>query len=243
APALRQADVGISMGMVGTDTAREASEIVLSDDNFASIVSAVEEGRLVFNNVKRASTFLITTNIAEQITILLTLFLGYPLPLLASQILWLNLVTDGINDFALSTEKSHGTVLKSRPRDKHEGILTKSTRWFVLVMSVVMVSLTLFFFTLFLDQGVDEARTVAFLCMSFTQLFNAINLRSFTKSIFKIGLLTNKFVFIAFIISGLLNILAVYYEPLRDLLSFAYVDPLTILLIFILSSFTLWIVE
>lgn len=243
APALRQADVGISMGMVGTDTAREASEIVLSDDNFASIVSAVEEGRLVFNNVKRASTFLITTNIAEQITILLTLFLGYPLPLLASQILWLNLVTDGINDFALSTEKSHGTVLKSRPRDKHEGILTKSTIWFVLVMSVVMVSLTLFFFTLFLDQGVDEARTVAFLCMSFTQLFNAINLRSFTKSIFKIGLLTNKFVFIAFIISGLLNILAVYYEPLRDLLSFAYVDPLTILLIFILSSFTLWIGE
>lgn len=236
APALKQADVGISMGIVGTDTAREASEIVLADDNFTSIVNAVEEGRLVFTNIRRSSTFLITTNVAEQLTILTTLFLGLPLPLLASQILWLNLVTDGVNDMALATEKSHGTVLSTKPKNKKEGIFTRGTIRHIVFSSVIMLILTLSFFFHFLPEGVEKARTIAFLCMSFTQLFNALNLRSFTKPIYKIGFFSNKFVIYGLVFSTAITFVAIYWEPLRKLLSFEHVEFQTILLIILLSS-------
>lgn len=243
APVLKQADVGIAMGIMGTDTAREASEIILADDNFASIISAIQEGRLVFNNVQRASTFLVTTNVAEQLTILLNIALGYPLPLLASQILWLNLVTDGVNDFALATEKDHGDALKVKPRSKRESILGRNTIFLVIVMSIIMMVLTFGFFVTYLDAGLTKARTIAFLCMSFTQLFNALNLRSFTHSIFEIGVFSNKFVVIAFTVSALLNVIAIYFEPLRNLLSFEVVEVELLLVIITASTLPLWVGE
>jgi Ca2+-transporting ATPase len=243
APALKQADVGISMGIIGTDTARESSEIILADDNFATIVRAVEEGRIVFNNVRRSSTFLITTNVAEQITILVTMLLGFPLPLLPGQILWLNLVTDGLGDFALAMEKNHRTALNQKPRKKNEGILTRKTIIFVIAMSVFMIILTLGFFVAYLDQGINTARTVAFLVLSFTQGFNVFNLRSFTKSLFTIGIFSNRLAIIDLVISILLTILAVYTPFFQNLLSFEYVDPSVFVLIFLLSSLIFWVGE
>lgn len=243
APALKQADIGISMGIIGTDTAREASEIILTDDNFATIVKAIEEGRRVFNNVRRSSTFLVTTNVAEQITILLTILLKLPLPLIPAQILWLNLVTDGVSNIALATEQEHGTELKRAPRKKNEGILTKQTVLFVFAMSVVMMVLTFIFYTRYLPQGIEAARTVAFLCMSFTQLFNSFNLRSFSKSVFSLGIFSNKFLLYGFLLSVLLNVIAVYTPFFRSLLSFDYIEPITVFTILILSSSVLWLGE
>jgi Ca2+-transporting ATPase len=240
APALKQADIGISMGNIGTDTARESSEIVLSDDNFASIVDAVEEGRIIFNNIRKAATTLVTTNVAEQFTILTTILLGFPLPLLAPQILWLNLVTDSINNIALAMEKSHGNVLNAKPKKKQEGILNKSTILFVVLMSVMMLILTLIFFIRYLPEGIEKARSVAFLCMSFTQIFNTLNFRSFTKSIFQIGVFSNKFLVISFIVSTLLTFIAIYSPFFQRLLQFESVDFGVAIVIFAASSLTLF---
>ena len=123
APALKQADVGISMGIMGTDVARDSSDLVLADDNFATVVNAVEEGRIVFTNSRQTSFFLVTTNIAESVTLLVSILLGLPLPLTATQILWLNLVTDGVTDMALATEPGHGEIMKASPLKKNENIL------------------------------------------------------------------------------------------------------------------------
>lgn len=243
APALKQADVGISMGIMGTDTARESSEIVLADDNFATIVGAVEEGRVVFNNIKRASTFLITTNIAEQLVILASLLFGLPLPLLAAQILWLNLVTDGVNDFALALERPHAGLMKNLPRKPEEGIITARIVQFMIPTSLIMVILTLAWFYFYLPQGEAYARSLAFLVMSFTQLFNALNLRSFTKSIFQIGLFTNKYLILAIVVSGIFTVGAVEWEWLKNLLGFEAVDLGLVLIILAMSSSVLWIGE
>ncbi len=236
APALKQADVGISMGLNGTETARESSDIVLADDNFSTIINAVSEGRLVFQNIRRASAFLITTNVAEQVTILVTLILGLPLPLLAGQILWLNLVTDGVNDFALAAEKSHGKELQQKPRHKNENILNWQIVRLVISFSVTMAILTFTLFSQGLAISTEYARTEAFLVMSFTQLFSALNFRSFTQSLFTIGVFSNKFVVVGVAISGLLTFLAVTIPFLRDFLSFETVSVERIMFIFLLSS-------
>lgn len=243
APALKQANVGISMGIIGTDTAREASEIVLADDNFATIIDAVGEGRTVFNNIKRACTFLVTTNIAEQLVILSSLIFGLPLPLLASQILWLNLVTDGVNDFALALEKSHGSSMHRKPRKANEGILSGDIIGFMVPTAITMLVITFIFFYFYLPVGVAEARTAAFFAMSFTQLFNALNLRSFTKSIAEIGLFSNKYISISIAVSALATFAAVYFTPLANILGFVAIDLSIVLLIMILSSSVLWVGE
>lgn len=243
APVLKQADIGIAMGIIGTDTARESSEIVLADDNFATIVAAVEEGRVVFNNIKRASTFLITTNIAEQIVIISSLFLGLPLPLLAAQILWLNLVTDGLNDFALALEKPHPGLMRSLPRKPEEGIINRKIVEFMIPTSLIMVVLTLGLFYIALPYGENYARSLAFLAMSFTQLFNALNLRSFSKSIFDIGVFSNKYLVAAILISALFTVGAVEWEWLKQMLSFKTVELHIVLMIAFISSSVLWIGE
>lgn len=239
APALKQADVGISMGIMGTDTAREASDIVLANDNFASIVYAIEEGRTAFDNVRRSSSYLITTSIAEQFTLILTMLIGYPLPLLPSQVLWINLVTDGVADFALATESSHGTILNRPPRKKKEGILNREVLAILILVSFIMVVLSIAIFNHYLPN-VEKARTGVFAVMAFTQLFNMFNYRSFTRSIFKIGFTTNKFVFFGYIGSVILTLIAIEFEPLAKLLSFKSLGPDDLLVLFLLSSVVLW---
>src|SRR5690606_8258774 len=126
APALKRADVGIAMGLMGTDVARDASKVVLADDNFSTIVNAVEEGRIVFNNTRHASFFLVTTNFAEIITLISAVVAGLQMPLTATQILWLNLVTDGSCTTAMASESGHGDELSEKPLNKDEKILNKS---------------------------------------------------------------------------------------------------------------------
>ena len=187
APALKKADIGISMGIIGTDVARESSEIVLADDNFASIINAIEEGRIVFQNVRQTSFFLITTNVAEDITIVSSLAMGMALPLLPIQLLYLNLVTDTFPAIGLTMEPGHHDVLNQAPRNKKERILNKELIPFLILMAGLMVVGTIPLFRHFLPQGLDKARTVAFTAMSMFQLFNVLNMRSLKKSLFKIG--------------------------------------------------------
>ena len=212
APALRAADIGIAMGVIGTDVARETSKIVLADDNFATIVDAIEEGRIVFKNVRQTSFYLITTNVAEDITIVTTLLLALPLPLLPIHLLWLNLISDGIPTVGLALERGGGGELEEAPRSAKEKILSKEIVPYLLSLALLMVLGTVLAFTYYLPQGIDKARTVAFTVMAFFQLWNVFNMRSLTQSIFKIGVFGNKFVVISLLLAVLVQV-AVIHVP------------------------------
>ncbi len=244
APALKKSDIGIAMGVIGTDVARESSEIILADDNFASIVNAIEEGRIVFTNTRQTSTFLITTNFAEHATLISSLFLFVQLPLLPTQILWLNLVTDGVSGFSLAAEPGHGKVLDEPPRQKNENILSKEIIPFLILMMVVMAILTVSFFGYYLGEdgnNINKARTVAFTVMAFTQLFNVLNMRSMKRSIFELGFFSNKYVPISLFSAIVLQIIAVYL--LTSIFHFEILSVLEMLTIFVFSSFVLWFGE
>ena len=232
APALKKADIGIAMGIVGTDVARESSEMILVDDNFSSIVNAIEEGRTVFRNVRRTSFYLITTNVAEDITIIGGLALGLPLPLLPIQLLYLNLVTDGINCLPLAMEPPHSDILNRKPRDKEEKILNKNLIPFLLIIAGLMAFSTIPIFNYFLAEGLDKARTAAFVSISMFQLFNVFNMRSLKYSLFKIGLFSNKWVLYTIAISLLLMIGIIYLPWISGIFQFV---PLSFKEFFVIS--------
>ena len=243
APALKRADVGVSMGNIGTDVAREASQLVLLDDHFASIVHAVQEGRIVFRNIRQASYYLMTTNFAEYITAATTLILGLPLPLLPTQILWLNIVSDGVNGIALVTEEEHGSTMKNPPRSAKENIVTQSILPFLIVISVVMVIATVMLFSKYLIFGLDSARTMAFLVMSFTQIFNIFNMRSLKKSIFLLGFTSNKWVLASFFLSALLTVGVLFIPFFQNIFHLTRLPLFDIALAIFASSFVLWFGE
>jgi magnesium-transporting ATPase (P-type) len=199
APALKAADIGVAMGKSGTDVAREASDMVLADDNFVSIYAAVEEGRVTFDNVRKVTFFLISTGAAAIIAILSTLILGWPLPFLPAQLLWLNLVTNGLQDVALAFEPGERGVLRRPPRRKQEGIISRLLWERTILSGLVMAAGTLFLFSWELDQSgsLARAQTVALTTMVLFQVFQAGNSRSERTSIFRLNPLSNPFLFFA----------------------------------------------
>jgi len=240
APALKKSDVGISMGIIGTDVARESSEFVLADDNFASIINAVEEGRVVFRNVRNASTYLVSTNIAEYITIITSLLVGLPLPLLPIHLLWMNLLTDGFNGVSLSFEKSHHTALSGPPLPKKEHILNNEAIPFLIIVGIVMAIFTLSFFIYFNNQfGINKAMTAAFISMTMCQLFNVFNMRSLHKSIFEIGFLSNKYVLAALSTSFGFMLILIYTPIIQNFFRFETLTFIEITMIFLSSSIVL----
>ncbi|MFH1425223.1 MAG: HAD-IC family P-type ATPase [archaeon] len=240
APALKQADIGISMGKIGTDVARESSDMILLDDDFSSIIDAVEEGRTVFINTRQTSFFLVNTGVAENATIVGTMALGMPLPLLPIQILWLNLVTNGITDVSLATEQPHHDVLQEPPKNQKENILNKETLPFMILVSGIMLVLTILTFNHYLPLGENTARTGAFIVMSFTQIFNMFNMRSLKSTIFKIGFFSNKWITAAFLVSTLLLILVIYIPFFQSVFSFTFIPYIELLILFALSSSVFW---
>ena len=240
APALKQADVGVSMGIMGTDVARDSSDVVLADDNFSTIVNAVEEGRIVFTNSRQTSFFLVTTNIAESVTLLVSILLGLPLPLTATQILWLNLVTDGVTDMALATEPGHGEIMRTKPLLKNENILNKEILPFLFINVGLMVGLSLATFYYHLNDSIDKGRTGVFIIMAFTQLFNVFNLRSIRKSVFEIGLFSNRYINIAISVSVLLLILVTEIPVMSTIFRFKSLSVVELIILFALSSTVLW---
>ncbi len=238
--ALQKADVGIAMGRRGTDVAKDAAQVVLSDDNFRSIVSAIREGRIVFKNVKSTSYFLLTTNFASTATLMVTLGLGMPIPLTAVQILWVNMVTDGIMDIAKSTERGHGHMMDRPPIKKDEPILTWEIMPFLLIMAALMVALAVSVFNYYLPQGTEMARTGAFVLIAMTQVFNVFNLRDIEQSVFRIGLLSNKWINRAFLISVVLQLAVIKIPFLQNLFGFDSIPYLDFAVITLMSTSVLW---
>jgi Ca2+-transporting ATPase len=214
APALKAAHIGVAMGRTGTDVAKEAAEIVLSDDNFASIVSAVKEGRIVYDNIKKVTIFLVSCGFGELLTIITCMFAGLSLPYLPAQILWLNLVTNGFQDVALAFEPGEKDVLERKPRPPDERILSLLMIQRILLMGSFMGFGTFIIYYLQLGSGasVESARSVALTTMVFFQFYQALNCRSETLSILKMNPLSNPFLLVS-IIGAFFAHLAVLYVP------------------------------
>ncbi|MGE0407238.1 MAG: cation-translocating P-type ATPase, partial [Candidatus Korobacteraceae bacterium] len=220
APALKAAEIGIAMGIRGTDVAREAADMVLADDNFLSIAHAVEQGRITFDNLRKVTFFLISTGVAAILTMLVALALRWPLPLLPAQLLWLNLVTNGLQDIALAFEPGEKGVLDRPPRPVDEGILS-GLLWERTVFSgLVMAVGTLFLFRWELAQtgSLVSAQTVALTTMVIFQFFHLGNARSDRLSLFRINPFSNRFLFLASGAALLIHAGALYFSPTQFVL-------------------------
>jgi magnesium-transporting ATPase (P-type) len=226
APALRAADIGIAMGKSGTDVARESADMVLADDNFVSIYAAVEAGRVTFDNVRKATFFLISTGAAVLMTILTSLVLQWPLPFLPAQALWLNLVTNGLQDVALAFEPGEKGVLKRRPRPRNEGVISgllwERTAFAGLVMAIG--TLYLFQWELGRTDSLAQAQTVALTTMVIFQVFHVGNSRSEHESVFRRSPFSNPFLFIATIAAVTIHVAALYLAPTQFVLRVEPID-------------------
>lgn len=217
APALKAAHIGVAMGKSGTDVAKEASDMVLTDDNFASIFNAVKEGRIVFDNIRKVIFFLIPTGVAAILSILGTIILGVPIPYVPTQLLWINLVTNGLQDLALAFEPGEKGIINRKPRDPKEGIMSKLLIERTIVVGLLISIGVIFNFITALREGVslEKARTVAVTTMVFFQFFQAWNSRSELQSIFKINPLSNPFLFYSMIASFLAQLSVIYVPTLQ----------------------------
>lgn len=236
---LKRAEVGVVMGKRGSEIAKEAGDIILIDDNLKSLSNAFLEGRKIFNNLKRVVFFLITTNVAEDLTILASLILGYPFILKPTHILFLNFVTDTLVGTTLAFEKEHGYEMKRPPRKSKESLIGLDLIPSLLMMASLMMVLTILIFGYTYNLSLEKARTYAFLAMSFTQLFNSLNLRSFNQSIFKLRFKFNLYLIFGLILSLFLQYIVIFNETLRNLFSFAEVTLFEFIIMLILSSIIL----
>jgi Ca2+-transporting ATPase len=225
APALRAADIGIAMGRSGTDVAREASDMVLTDDNFVSIYAAVEEGRVTFDNLRKVTFFLISSGAAEVLLIIAALFLRWPLPMIAAQILWLNLVTNGIQDVALAFEPGEKGVLDRAPRRRDEGVISPLLWERTIVAGIVMGAGCLAILWWQLDRGatVEHARTVVLTTMVLFQAFHVGNSRSETRSVFAISPFSNRVLLAGVAVALAIHAVALYLPATRFVLQ---VEPI-----------------
>ena len=210
APALKGADIGVAMGQSGTEVAKEAADMILTDDNFATIVHAIEEGRVIFSNLRRVVYFLVTTNIGEILTMIAALLIGLDLPLTAVMILWVNLVTDGACTIPLGVEPKHWDVLKLPPRDPRESLLTGYLIRRIALLTPLMATGTLLMFHWARPDGLEYARTVAFTTLAAFQWFQAFNARSHYQSIFSIGVFSNKWLLAGVVTAILLQVAVVH---------------------------------
>ncbi|MFE7376987.1 cation-translocating P-type ATPase [Bacillus cereus] len=234
APSLKQADVGVAMGITGTDVAKGAADVVLTDDNFSSIVKAVEEGRNIYRNIKKSILFLLSCNFGEIITLFLAILLGWATPLRPIHILWVNLITDTLPALSLGVDPEDPDVMKEKPRHAKESLFSGSVPFLIfngivigfLTLAAFIVGAKLYagdtnLFPLFPERIDDDAllhaQTMAFVVLSFSQLVHSFNLRSRTKSIFSIGLFTNKYLVFSLLIGVLMQVCIISIPPLANI--------------------------
>ena len=242
-PALKQADIGIAMGKNGTDVAKGAADMVLTDDNFVTIVEAVKQGRNIFDNIKKAVHFLIATNIGEIVTIFLGLLLGLKSPLLAIQLLWINLVTDSLPAIALGLEKPDKDIMNKKPRDSKKGIFADGLWGKIFAEGTMLGALTLFSFSIgnYL-YNIQVGRTMAFVSLGLLELVHSFNIKS-DESIFKIGFLENKYLFGAFLLGLLLQTSVVLIPQVASLFKLVPLTGIQWLYTFLVSIMPLVIIE
>ena len=243
APALKNADIGIAMGKTGTDVAKNASDMILTDDNFVTIVEAVKEGRHIYDNIKKAVHFLLATNIGEIVAIFVGLLIGLDTPLLAIQLLWINLVTDSLPAIALGLEPIDKNVMNKKPKKSNESIFAGGLWGSIFIEGLMIGILTLFAFSIGNNKyGIEVGRTMAFFTLSALELIHSFNVRS-EESIFKVGIFKNKFLVGAFIIGMLLQVLVliipkvakIFDSVTLNLTQWIYVGVISILPIIIIE--------
>ena len=243
APALKNADIGVAMGKNGTDVAKNAADMVLADDNFVTIVEAVKQGRNIFDNIKKAIHFLISTNIGEIVTIFFGLLLGLKSPLLAIQLLWINLVTDSIPAIALGLEPPEKNIMSRKPRDSRKGIFADGL-WSKIILEGTMLGMfTLFAFSLGNNlYGLEVGRTMAFVCLGMLELVHAFNIKS-ESSIFNSNIMENKYLIGAFILGTFLQVIVVLVPQIAQIFELVPLNNTQWLYVILISLMPIVIVE
>jgi Ca2+-transporting ATPase len=236
APALKRADIGIAMGIRGTDVSRDASDLVLLDDNFASIVGAIEEGRRQYQNIRKFVRYLLSSNAGEVVAILANILFGGPIIFLPIQILWMNLVTDGLTALSLGLEPSEADAMRKPPRSAKEDIVGRRGLFVILLFAAYTGTASLFAFYQTLGQGVVVAQTVAFTTMIFLEKFSVLAFRSLTLPWSKIGFFSNPWLLAALLLTLSAQIAAVYWPPLQQVLHTTGLGPQTWIMIIALTA-------
>lgn len=243
APALKKADIGVAMGRNGTDVAKNASDMILADDNFVTIVEAVKQGRNIFENIKKAVHFLIATNIGEIVTIFVGLLLGLKAPLLAIQLLWINLVTDSLPAIAIGLEKPDKDIMNKKPRDNRKSIFADGLWGKIIVEGTMIGVLTLFAFSIGNNlYGLEVGRTMAFVALGMLELVHSLNVKS-EESIFKVGIFENKYLVGSIILGTILTILVVMVPVFADVFKLQALTPIQWLYTMAISIMPIIIIE
>ncbi len=227
APALKRADIGVAMGLTGTEVTKETAAMILADDNFASLVAAVEEGRAIFDNIKKYLIFLLSCNFAEILTLTGAILVGLPLPLLALQILWVNLTTDGLPALALGVDPKAPDIMGRPPRPPGEGVFTRPVNVLLVVISahLTLILLPLFAYYVLIDphrlgdpaQVLIQAQTMVFVTLVLAELVNAFNCRSARHSLFRVGFFQNRFLTASVVLSLVMIVAVIQWQPLAHL--------------------------
>lgn len=245
APALRSANIGIAVGS-GTEVAKEASDIILLNNSFSIIVAAIEEGRRIIDNLKKIMAYLLSTSFSEIFVIGGALAVGAPLPLLPAQILWANIIEEGLMSFSFAFERTTPGIMRRNPRESSvRNVMTPVLKQMIVIVSVVTgVFLTLLFFMLnWAGLPIEEIRTIMFVALSLDAIFFSFSLKSFDRPLWKIDLFSNRFLLFALATSILLLLAAITLPPLRLLLSLTVLTPLEVILLFFVGLFNLFTIE
>ena len=243
APALKNADIGIAMGKGGTDVAKNASDMVLTDDNFVTIVEAVKQGRNIYDNIKKAVHFLLATNIGEIVAIFVGLLLGIKSPLLAIQLLWVNLVTDSLPAIALGLEKAESNIMNRLPRNPRKSLFADGLWGKITTEGVMIGMLTLVAFSIGNNlYSIEVGRTMAFLSLGILELVHSFNIKG-EESIFKTGLFENRYLVGAFVLGTLLQVVVVVISPLAQIFDVVPLNSVQWLITAIISILPVVIVE
>ncbi len=229
APSLNAADIGVAMGITGTDVAKGASDMILTDDNFSTIVKAIEQGRNIYSNIKKSVIFLLTCNLGEVVLMVIALLIGWASPLIATQLLWINLITDSLPAIALGMDNGDPDVMKENPRNPKENFFSNGAGLQAVLggLFIGVICIFAFWFGYYEmgyspsdrnvpDEVVKNARTLAFMVLVFAQLFYSLGLRNMKKSIFEVGVFSNKYLIGAIVLGILLQILVLFVPLLRD---------------------------
>jgi magnesium-transporting ATPase (P-type) len=245
APALSKADVGVAMGITGTEVSKQASKIVITDDNFSTIVAAIEEGRIVYGNLKKVVLYLMSTSIAEVTILLIALITGLLPPLAAVQILWINLVTEGLVTINLILEPGEGNEMNRKPVDPSEPILSKDIMFRLIFLTCTISAVTFSWYFYRVKTGVDHSivQTETFTLLALTQWFNVLNCRSSTKSAISFSIFKNKWLLGGLIIGNILQVLVVYWRPLGDVFHTTAIGIKEVVLLGLVASIVLWVEE
>jgi Ca2+-transporting ATPase len=243
APALKMADIGIAMGITGTDVSKEAAHMILLDDNFATIVKAVSEGRKIYDNIRKFIKYLLTTNSGEIWTLFLAPLVGLPIPLLPIHILWINLVTDGLPALALSVEPAEGDLMRRPPRHPKESIFAHGLGLHAICFGLLMAGVVIFVQAWSLTTGHAHWQTMVFTVLCLSQLGHVLAIRSEKESLFTMGVFSNKYLLGAVVLTFILQMATIYVPFLNRIFKTEPLSWSELTFTLILSSVVFFAVE